>query len=67
MPFAWIDVKGEPKNVAVLQQQDLLKYIQRQAKQFDQAQIDRCVVALERIVRARPVPRPTTAASARAA
>jgi hypothetical protein len=67
VPFAWIDVKGEPKNVAVLQQQDLLKYIQRQARQFDQAQIDRCVVALERIIRARPVPRPTTVASAPAA
>jgi Nuclease-related domain len=67
VPFAWIDVKGEPKNVAVLQQQDLLKYIQRQPKQFDRAQIDRCVVALERIVRAGPAPRPTTAASARAA
>jgi hypothetical protein len=69
VPFAWIDVKGERKNVAVLQQQNLLEYIKRRSKRFEQAQIDWYVAALDRIARAQPVPcrRPAASASARAA
>jgi hypothetical protein len=67
VPFAWTDVKGEPKNVAVLHQLELIEHIQRRSKQFDRAQIDGCVAALNRIARAQPAPRQRPAASTRAA
>jgi hypothetical protein len=61
VPFAWIDVRGEPKNVAILQQHDLLAYIERQSKRFDRARVKSFVDALDRIARSQPIPRPRIA------
>jgi len=66
IPFAWIDGKGEPRNVAVLHQQDMLAYIERQSKQLDRAQVEGFVAALNRIARSRPVPHRRPAVPSRA-
>jgi hypothetical protein len=52
IPFAWIDGKGEPRNVAVLHQQDLLAHTERQSKRLDRAQVEGFVAALDRRVAA---------------
>jgi hypothetical protein len=49
VPFAWIDVTGEPRNVAVLQQQELLAYIERQTKALDHTLVARYATALQKI------------------
>ena len=62
-PFAWIDVTGEPKQVAVLNQSSLLRYINRRSTEFDRGQIESYVAALERIAMSRPLPRVAAAPS----
>jgi hypothetical protein len=57
VPFAWTDVKAEPKNVAVLQQQELLAHIQCLPKVLDRAKVAQYVAALERIASTPPAAR----------
>jgi Nuclease-related domain len=67
IPFAWIDGQGETRNVAVLHQQDLLAYIERQSKQLDRTQVESFVAALGHIAESRPGPHQRPVARSRAA
>jgi hypothetical protein len=64
VPFAKVDVRGDVKNVTVVQEDGLIDCIEAQKEEFDRAQIDVFVEVLERIARARPMQRSTPSMSA---
>ncbi len=50
VPFAWIDLKGEPQHVRVLNQNDLVKWIEGAPNRLSPQRINMYVKALERLV-----------------
>jgi hypothetical protein len=57
VPFASIDLDNDVTNVAVVDQEGMVPYIERQRQEFDQAQIESYVAALSRLAAKRPLAR----------